>query len=40
MRFRDFFIWLTGTLKTATRTNPGDKIILENPIAPDGWAIV
>lgn len=40
MRFRDFFIWLTGTLKTATRTNPGDKIILDNPIAPDGWAIV
>src|SRR5262245_41266270 len=40
MRFRDFFIWLSGTLKTATQTNPGDKIILENPVAPDGWAIV
>ncbi|MGH7886610.1 MAG: vWA domain-containing protein [Candidatus Binatia bacterium] len=40
MRFRDFFIWLTGTLKTATRTNPGDRVVIENPAAPDGWAVV
>jgi uncharacterized protein YegL len=40
LRFRDFFIWLTGTLKSATRTNPGDRIVLQNPTVPDGWAIV
>jgi uncharacterized protein YegL len=40
MRFRDFFIWLTGTLKTATRTNPGDRVVVENPTAPDGWAVI
>ncbi len=40
LRFRDFFIWLTGTLKATARSTVGDKIFIENPATPDGWASI
>ena len=35
LKFREFFQWLSNSMKSASRSNPGDKIMLASPI---GWS--
>ena len=38
MRFRDLFVWLSKSMKNVSRSKPGDKLAIENPATPTGWA--
>jgi len=35
LRFREFFQWLSNSMKSASRSNPGDRILLS---PPSGWS--
>jgi uncharacterized protein YegL len=40
LRFRDLFSWLSNSLSSVSRSNPGDKVQIEPPVTPYGWASI
>jgi uncharacterized protein YegL len=40
LRFRDLFSWLSRSLQNVSRSQVGQELKLENPAAPNGWAVI
>lgn len=40
LRFRAMFKWLSDSLSSVSRSNPGDNVQFDNPVTPYGWASI